>query len=435
MNPTSSEHGVFDWDDELVNQYYELIHPTFPLLPESKSNLQSRLAEAPASMRDAFLEALYSTVRSSPASRARGVSTSNARRASDLIISAQFESPTTRSHRDNLIYLQTLILMGLEADNHGPDSSPPRAAWLGAAVGLVYNMKLHSNRLPREKLQTGDPDSDEKLGRRAWWVLVVLDRWHAISTSSPLFIPDSSVALLVEDQNVLGVALYHITRLSCIMGHLAESLTAADGEISTAYTSRLLRGELERFRETVEPLWAQKGSLGLVELAYYHVKLLSLRHASRTDPIQLLGPAIRITDILSSAQNPTTPLSHHFAALALGALLDLADFEETKKDACAGIEKLIDALEKRWTTPERDEDGWDKAIKELIERRRQPRYGAGGGGGSDVPRGHGSLQHLAELAVGERSPTAPTSGTNYPTLPHLDMARLQRHGYLGSLVL
>ena len=242
-----------------------------------------------------------------------------------------------------------------------------------------------------------------------------------------------SILPLVSPFTIFSLA-YVRTGLSCIMGHLAESLTAADGEISTAYTSRLLRGELERFRETAEPLWTRGGSLGLVELAYYHVKLLSLRHASRTDPVQLLGPAIRIADILSSAQNPTTPLSHHFAALALGALLDLADFEETKKDACASIEKLMDALEKRWTTPARDEEGWDKAIKDLIERRRHPKYGTGGGG-SDVPRGHGSLQHLAELAVGERSPTTSTSGTNYPTLPHFDMARIQRHGYLGSLVL
>lgn len=164
-------------------------------------------------MRDAFIEALHSTVRSSPASRARGVSNSGARRASDLIISSQFENLNTRSHNDNLIYLQTLILMALEADNHGPGSSgPPRAAWLGAAVGLVYNLKLHSNRLPREKLQVADPDSEEKLGRRAWWILVVLDRWHAISTSSPLFIPDSSVALLAEDEKILGIAPYHIAR-------------------------------------------------------------------------------------------------------------------------------------------------------------------------------------------------------------------------------
>lgn len=130
-----------------------------------------------------------------------------------MIVSSQFENPNTRSYRDKLIYLQTLILMGLEADNHGPESTgPPRAAWLGAAVGLVYSMKLHSNRFPRDKLQTGDPDSDEKLGRRAWWVIVVLDRWHAISTSSPLFIPDSSVALLPEDQSILGTAPYHLAR-------------------------------------------------------------------------------------------------------------------------------------------------------------------------------------------------------------------------------
>lgn len=164
-------------------------------------------------MRNAFLEALYSTVRSSPASRVRGSSRSGARRASDLIVSSQFENPTTRSYRENLIYLQTLILMGLEADNHGPESTgPPRAAWLGAAVGQVYSMKLHSNRFPREQLQSGDPDSDEKLGRRAWWVIVVLDRWHAISTSSPLFIPDSSVALLPEDQSILGTSPYHLAR-------------------------------------------------------------------------------------------------------------------------------------------------------------------------------------------------------------------------------
>ena len=201
----------------LLFRYYELIHPTFPLLPHAKSNLRSRLSEAPASIRDAFLEALYSTVRSSPASRARTSPDTGARRASDLIVSSQFENPNARSYGTNLIYLQTLILMGLESDNHGPAtirgvSGPPRAAWLGAAVGLVYNMKLHSNRLSREKLQGGDPDADEKLARRAWWILVVLDRWHAISTSSPLFIPDSSVALLQEDQNVLGTAPYHIAR-------------------------------------------------------------------------------------------------------------------------------------------------------------------------------------------------------------------------------
>ena len=171
------------------------------------------LADAPESIRDAFLEALYSTVRSNPAARTRGVPLSGgARRASELMLAYQFDNPQSQSFGTQLLYLQTLILMGLEAENHGPalGRGPPKAAWLGAAVGIVYNLKLHSNRMSREKLASGDPDSDEKLGRRAWWVLVVLDRWHAISTSSPLFIPDLSVSLLLEDQTILGAAPYHI---------------------------------------------------------------------------------------------------------------------------------------------------------------------------------------------------------------------------------
>jgi hypothetical protein len=106
--------------------------------------------------------------------------------------------------------------MALEADSRGPATMRgqlglPRAVWLGSAVGLSYYMKLHIIRC-REKSSDGDPDSDEKLSRRIWWVLVTLDRWHASSTSSPLLIPDTSVVLLPEDHVLLGEAGYQLTR-------------------------------------------------------------------------------------------------------------------------------------------------------------------------------------------------------------------------------
>ena len=212
-------------------------------------------------------------------------------------------------------------------------------------------------------------------------------------------------------------------------------MTVADGDMSPALTSKLLRGELQRFRESLESIWSS-GSLGLVELAYLHVKLLALRHSTMVAPQQLLGSALRIADILASAQIPTTPLGHHFAALALGTLVDLAEVKEIKEEAWKGIEKFMESLDKqRGAVGGGDGDGWHKAIKDLIERRRQARFTVSASSGSDIPPGHGSLQHLAELAVGERSPTNPTTGFNYPTVPHLDMARLQRYGYLGSLVL
>lgn len=158
-----------------------------------------------------FLEALYSTMRTnSPVA--------NTKRVCELTVASQFENPAVRTMPTNLLYLQTMILMGLEADNHGPATMRgqlglPRAAWLGAAVGLAYNLKLHNNR-NQEQSVNGDSDSDEKLGRRAWVVLVILDRWHAISTSSPLFIPDSSVVFVPEDQKLLGLAPFHIARKS-----------------------------------------------------------------------------------------------------------------------------------------------------------------------------------------------------------------------------
>jgi len=199
-------------------RYYSLIHPTFPLLPHSKPRLRQRLAAASITVREALLEALYAAVRSNPSSAAKaGAPPANPRRACELCVASQFESQDPRATvASSLLYLQTMILMALEADNHGPStvrgqSGLPRAAWVGGSVGLAYHLKLHHNRVG-ERFAHGDPDSDEKLGRRAWWVLVVLDRWHAISTSSPLFIPDSNVVLLPEDQMLIGLTPFHLVR-------------------------------------------------------------------------------------------------------------------------------------------------------------------------------------------------------------------------------
>lgn len=419
--PTTAPAEItFDWDEESIDQYYSLIHPTFPLLPHSKPRLRQRLAAASITIREALLESLYAAVRSNPSSSTR-TSPANPRRACELCVAAQFESNDARDPTaQNLLYLQSLILMALEADNHGPAtirgaSRLPRAAWVGSAVGYAYNLKLHHNRVG-ERFAQGDPDSDEKLGRRAWWVLVVLDRWHAISTSSPLFIPDANVVLLPEDQILLGLTPFHLIRLSCILGHIAEAFTTADEIVSAAslnpYICRLLRGELERFRESVEVVW---GSLSLLHVAYYHVKLLTLRHNSTSEPRQLLEPALRIATMLDHSSMPITPLNHHFAALALITLVDLTEVEETREEAWRGMGQIAEALKKRRGLATREDSvGWDRAIKDLIARRGE-RFGQGG------------LRELAEMAIG--------GGGGPKGRGKVDAVNLQRHGYLGSILL
>lgn len=104
-----------------------------------------------------------------------------------------------------------MLFRVIEADNLGPNNMSQRALWLGLAVGLAATMKLH---IPIRSENPGDldPDSDESLGRRVWWCLVIIDRWHAVSTSSPLMIPDSSVVLFQEDKMLLGETGYQIAR-------------------------------------------------------------------------------------------------------------------------------------------------------------------------------------------------------------------------------
>ncbi|KAI4127523.1 MAG: hypothetical protein LQ347_004564, partial [Umbilicaria vellea] len=135
-------------------------------------------------------------------------------RALELLMACQAENAATRSLSNNLVYLQAIILMTLNTEMSGPaynqmQQGMPAAAWLGMAVGLAYFLKLHVNR-SYMNLGGGDIDSSDKLCRRTWWTLVMLDRWHASSTSSPLFIPDTSAVLLSEDKIVLGESTYHL---------------------------------------------------------------------------------------------------------------------------------------------------------------------------------------------------------------------------------
>jgi hypothetical protein len=228
-----AEHGHTDyaveWNEGLVetyvttkpflpivlisSSYYKAIHPTYPLLPHSKARLNSRLANCPPALQDAFYESLYAAARSFSTS----VATAEHRGSKNAaqILALQFDTSAVSSASTNLVYLQTLLLMAIEAENHGPltkgQTGPSQSVWLGSAVGLAYSMKLHVHKTP-DKQSENDADSDDKIARRIWWTLVMMDRWHSSSTSSPVLIPDGSVIVFPEDQALLGDTLYHVAR-------------------------------------------------------------------------------------------------------------------------------------------------------------------------------------------------------------------------------
>lgn len=225
--------------------YYSLIHPTYPLL-ESKAKMETRLSTCPPSLRKAFCICLSSTVRSFVTANGPVVDYQSSQQVQHLLAS-QYDDVSHGTLSTNMVNLQIKLLLVLETENRFPitdgQSGPSTSQCLGSAVGLAYTMRLHTYTSPDKQLEN-DPDSDDKLLRRLWWSLVVMDRWHSSSTSSPFFIPDESVVLYPDDQAVLGDALYHLVRKYpkpyLPSSHLISKGCQLSSDISPlAYSSRL----------------------------------------------------------------------------------------------------------------------------------------------------------------------------------------------------
>lgn len=112
----------------------------------------------------------------------------------------------------SLTYIQALILMTLESDNRGPgqlqgQQGPPTVEWLGRAIGIATHLRLNI-------LVCGDgnevANTDEELGKRVWWILFIMDKWHASSSLSLPLLPEDSASLLRQDSVILGERTYHL---------------------------------------------------------------------------------------------------------------------------------------------------------------------------------------------------------------------------------
>lgn len=126
-------------------------------------------------------------------------------KATEILMALQFEDAAMRSPTDNLVYLEALILMALATDVNNPSAFQP-PVWYGLAVSMSTFLGLHL----KQPYQHGEPNADEKLARRAWLVLMIIDRWHGGGTLSPLLVVD--VTLFREDNVLLGDTGYHFAR-------------------------------------------------------------------------------------------------------------------------------------------------------------------------------------------------------------------------------
>ena len=133
-----------------------------------------------------------------------------AARASSEFAALKAEGPQARTRDANFAYLQALFFMAIGTENSGPVNNR-NTSWIAEAVSIATYLNLHRSHA-FDMGNTSDEDSSPKLARRVWLSLVVLDRFHASSTASPLLVAEDSARLVASDEDVLGPEAYHIVR-------------------------------------------------------------------------------------------------------------------------------------------------------------------------------------------------------------------------------
>ncbi len=145
----------------------------------------------------------------------------NAKKVSEQLVTLQLGDLTTRSISDNLLYLQALLLMGLANSSSGPIQAQ-QSSWINLALSVSTFLKLYSHN-PHEHVVGSDIDTNENVGRRAWLVLVVMDRWNAAGTRLPLLIADGQAKMYRGDGVLLGNIGFQFAR-RCLLPSLSNLL-------------------------------------------------------------------------------------------------------------------------------------------------------------------------------------------------------------------
>ena len=189
----------------MKTRYYRLIHPTLPLLPHTTAAIQDNVQKVPAGVCEAFFAALDAAVVAMSRPDTKEVMKS----ATDQLKGIQSVSGYTDTLLSKLVYLQALILMVVAADNVGP-SYKSKGTWISLAVDAATAMKLH------QPVRPDDPDSYKRgdLGRRAWLILFILDRWYAVSKDDIPRVPEANCKLVDFDRELMGDTPYHLFRKS-----------------------------------------------------------------------------------------------------------------------------------------------------------------------------------------------------------------------------
>ncbi|KAK4217222.1 glucose transport transcription regulator RGT1 [Rhypophila decipiens] len=339
---------VREIDDVRFDCYLNVIHRTFPILAGSKRRVGFLLEQCPTKLHNAFLHAFYALLKPF-IQNAPDLDFGSSLTAFQLMHEWEMERHTP-ALVTNLVHLQTLVMLVIEADYHGLTSikgeaaGPAKQSILARAVGVGFNMRLYLAQPSPTPGPDFDPDANQNVSLRAWWTLIMLDRWNAMGTASPLLVSNDTVVVFPGLRYIVGDAVFLSLKLSYYLGlfkplGVRPSLDPFGesppeiGSFSNAIAESLrwqFPAELDEAREP-----------GL-HLAYWHFRLLAQLFSMSWSPELSLQCCSNIVRLLLSNAQLINPLTHHFVSLCSLVLMELTKADMHREEAKKLAKDLVD---------------------------------------------------------------------------------------------
>lgn len=300
------------WEDRQVDSYYQIIHPTLPILPSSKIRLRSFLAACPnETLRTALLSGLNGLAR-----KVSNPSTAVSANKSELLRAVLEMSESTGGLvseemplESKSLYLVCLIFLFLYTDE---------SMWLSSAVSIAYSMKLHV--LPASGEDSGS--------RRLFLVLAILDSMNSAVKNVPSFIPEGMIHF-DEDRDALcfgsrsGV---EILKLCIVLRRVCRVKLQSSCSPYTETYLESLHTELEAVRRDVEGMW---DTVPILKALYHSVlvNLYSLRLQVTQSPstycAKMMANLTELSSLLVSPLISVSPLMGYFYQLICEGVCDV----------------------------------------------------------------------------------------------------------------
>lgn len=229
-----------DLCDDIVDAYFEKIHPTIPLINRSSFMRKYNDSLSPPSL--LLLQAVLlagSRVCRNPAlldsSGSSQLATMTFYKRAKALYDSNYET-------DRIAIVQSLVLMSWLQE--GPEDITENSFyWTRVSLTVAQGIGLH-----RSVDNSQMPDIDKRMWKRVWWSLFVRDRWAAVALGRPVLInlEDSDVPMITLDDfnedepgrpspyppnKLQSLYFIHTVKLSKIMGIVLNQHYSVDAEI------------------------------------------------------------------------------------------------------------------------------------------------------------------------------------------------------------